>query len=677
MTKWIVFIFIVFLPFAVAAQNDADYLLGEYLELYAEHYEQETDYDELQEILQHYLDNKINLNDTVASALTDLFFINEYHQELIRSYIRQNGVLITIDELYLVDKLDSTTIRLLMPFVVAEAVGGRKQPSLNYILRRAKHSVAIGAKTIVEPARGYTDSIYLGDPFRIYFRYRMTYSDKLLLSLSAEKDAGEEFFGAASPKGFGYYGFSLLLKNIGRMEQIAIGNYNVCLGQGLTMWSGSTMRFAADANIEKHGSNLRPASATAENGSLQGIAAKLRLTNSLALTAFLSYQRRDATNISVDSAGRSTFQSLYTSGYHRSNAEIEKKDRVGETIVGGNLQYAANNLSVGLSAYAQHFDAVLQPKENFYNHYSFSGTDNFNVGADVSYLWNNVMLFAETAFSPSAANATIAGVQIYIRPRTRLAAYYRRYSAAYCNMYSSALGQNTDNSNEQGLCSILEFDMPRQTTLSVSADVYKFPWPKYQIYSPGIGTEYRINLSKNLTYDAVLTARYRYRCRTANISNPANHISSTEERQTHNLYFHLRYTPTSSCTFNSRVAFSRISSPAEGDTSGFLIYHEAVYKPSVVPIAVALRYAIFQVDDYDARIYAYERDLPYECSTPAFSGKGSRFYILLTWDINQYASLGLRYAIALYADRATVGSGYDQTQGNKRQEIKLQLRCTI
>ena len=90
-----------------------------------------------------------------------------------------------------------------------------------------------------------------------------------------------------------------------------------------------------------------------------------------------------------------------------------------------------------------------------------------------------------------------------------------------------------------------------------------------------------------------------------------------------------------------------------------------------------MRYTLFQADNYDARIYAYERDFLYEYSTVAFSGKGSRFYIMLGWDISPQATLSLRYSLTLYPDRTYIGSGYDRIEGNRRQEIKLQLRCKL
>ena len=84
MNKWLIYILMLALTLVAAAQTDGSLLLEEYLELYAEYYDAEADDNETLEMLGHYLENKINLNDTVSEALADLFFVGEYHRACIR-----------------------------------------------------------------------------------------------------------------------------------------------------------------------------------------------------------------------------------------------------------------------------------------------------------------------------------------------------------------------------------------------------------------------------------------------------------------------------------------------------------------------------------------------------------------------------------------------------------------
>lgn len=677
MKRFVTIVFII-LPFWATGQTkDIIPLLEEYMELWAEQTDNTSDDNELQEIIHHYLENNIDINDTGTSALADLFFVEHRHIAAIRRHIKYNGYLKNESELYSIAGLDSNTAHLLMPFVMVKITDKTSNISLADILHGGKHNIILGAKTIVEPSRGYTDSIYLGDPFRLYFRYKFTFGNKILLSFTAEKDAGEHFFSQSNPQGFDHYSFSLLLNNIGVVEQLAVGNFYACFGQGLTMWSGSGINFSTDGNIHKHSPTLRTAGGFAESGYLQGVAAKLRISKTMALTTFVSHTQRDATNFQVLPNGNATFQSIYTSGYHRSASELEKKNRVGETLAGANIQYHSNALSVGLSTTYHHFDATLQPAEYIYNYNSLSGNSNFNLAMDMSYHYRNLLLFAETAWDCNASNATIVGLQLIASSHSHLSAYYRHYAVDYLNMYSSALGQQTVPHNEQGLCAILSTELPWGIKMVASADAYKLPWLKYGIYSPSAGTEYRIKLSKVIAKGTLLNIQYRYRNNSANTNNPTAHMVTTEEKQTQNLQLHLRYNASETFTFNSRVAFSKVHTPSEGDTTGFLIYQEIVYTPNSAPLSVAMRYTLFQADNYDARIYAYERDFLYEYSTVAFSGKGSRFYIMLGWDISPQATLSLRYSLTLYPDRTYIGSGYDRIEGNRRQEIKLQLRCKL
>ena len=85
----------------------------------------------------------------------------------------------------------------------------------------------------------------------------------------------------------------------------------------------------------------------------------------------------------------------------------------------------------------------------------------------------------------------------------------------------------------------------------------------------------------------------------------------------------------------------------------------------------------FETDDYNSRIYAYENDVLYSFSIPAFSDKGIRYYFNLNYDPGKKLSIWLRWAQTIYRNRITVGSGLDEIQGNKKTELKLQVRWLI
>jgi hypothetical protein len=108
-----------------------------------------------------------------------------------------------------------------------------------------------------------------------------------------------------------------------------------------------------------------------------------------------------------------------------------------------------------------------------------------------------------------------------------------------------------------------------------------------------------------------------------------------------------------------------------------MIYQDLVWSPKFMPLKAQMRYALFDAEDYETRIYAYENDLLYSFSVPALSGRGSRFYINLNYDVNRSVSIWLKFAQTWYADRTVISSGNEEIQGNKRSEIKAQIRVTF
>lgn len=86
------------------------------------------------------------------------------------------------------------------------------------------------------------------------------------------------------------------------------------------------------------------------------------------------------------------------------------------------------------------------------------------------------------------------------------------------------------------------------------------------------------------------------------------------------------------------------------------------------------RFALFDTDTYEERLYAYESDVLYAFSIPSYYYKGSRFYLMGKYSIGRRIDIWLRYAITHYANKQVIGSGLDEIQGNNKSEIKVQLR---
>jgi len=106
--------------------------------------------------------------------------------------------------------------------------------------------------------------------------------------------------------------------------------------------------------------------------------------------------------------------------------------------------------------------------------------------------------------------------------------------------------------------------------------------------------------------------------------------------------------------------------------NGFMFYQD-VYFDYSEKLEFKTRVALFETDNYNTRIYAYENDMRYQFTVPAYSGQGMRTYILMNYKVFEKIQLSLRYAQTYYSTPRTFGSGADSFTGNLRSEVKAQL----
>ena len=72
--------------------------------------------------------------------------------------------------------------------------------------------------------------------------------------------------------------------------------------------------------------------------------------------------------------------------------------------------------------------------------------------------------------------------------------------------------------------------------------------------------------------------------------------------------------------------------------------------------------------------YTYESDVLYAYSIPALYDKGTRTYLLVTWQPLENLDIWVRAARLWYAHKTTIGTSPDLINGNHKTEIKIQMR---
>jgi hypothetical protein len=81
----------------------------------------------------------------------------------------------------------------------------------------------------------------------------------------------------------------------------------------------------------------------------------------------------------------------------------------------------------------------------------------------------------------------------------------------------------------------------------------------------------------------------------------------------------------------------------------------------------------FETSSYASRIYAYENDVSFSYTVPAYAGRGSHYGVLLSYDISKKVSAWVHWQQTGYPGLLAIGTGPAQIMGNKKSEMKLQV----
>ncbi len=89
-------------------------------------------------------------------------------------------------------------------------------------------------------------------------------------------------------------------------------------------------------------------------------------------------------------------------------------------------------------------------------------------------------------------------------------------------------------------------------------------------------------------------------------------------------------------------------------------------------IKLVTRLACFDVHDFDSRVYAYESDMAYSYSVPAFQNRGFRIYLLMRYKMNKNLHICFRFAHSSYDNAESTGSGQDKINSNNITDTGIQ-----
>ena len=447
-------------------------------------------------------------------------------------------------------------------------------------------------------------------------KYRMNYGGTFEFSSAVRtKYSDKELFPpSAWSMNMTYYGKM-------RLGKVIIGDFNARFGQGLTLWSGMSMSgLSTSSSFSRRPSGLSPSWSWSGIGSHRGVAADFT-SGRMVFSTFVSFPGLR----SWCESGKPAEISLMA------GANATRYSRYGQFSLTGYCLTGPMNMSV-------------KPQTG-------------KLSGDFRYSWRGVDYFGEVAWDFAGKSpGTVLGAVFPLGGEWRLSSAVHSYSSDFGPDYTGGIRGWTKTSDEHGVAIGLERAVAFLTADLAVKDrdrsqrqvrvLFKLPLQltETSVLSVRIMERFR-------PYDEILKYRTGARC---DLDWSSSGLSA-------------RYGPSDKPAWKVR---GRIEGLLCRSLAG-LTYLEGGRKTD--RFSAYLRGTIFIVDNWDDRIYSYERDAPGNFTVPAYYGRG--------WSLSAVSGCKFRFgrgtALKLHFRASTIVYSFMKEQKPSASEAKIQAVMTF
>lgn len=679
--KLLMVFFGVLQSYLITAQNPTGADIAALAEELFARQEGDITYDELyDQLLLRYTD-PVDLNSSTPDELSMLHLMSEIQISEIIHHRSSTGSFISVLELQGLPSFDIPFLRKLLPFVCVRKGGDLGWKNLINRIKNAEGAYLIyrsdGNLINRFPKSGDSSSevVLPGSSWSGSYRFRVSHSRDFSIGWNAEKDRGEKFLWNPKKKwfGFDFHSFHFQFQEKPFFKNLIVGDFTASFGQGLVLGGGFGVGKGSETitTIRRAGSGFRPYGSLSESGFFRGFAVSTPINTKL--TSHIMVSRNSLDGRIRQAADSSPYiKSRFSNGYHRSAEELENRKTWHEAILASVLHWRSDGVDGGIIFLQQKFSVPIIPTPNIYNRFNFTGNMNQLAGVFFNANYRNMVWFSEVAASfPSAGSAWVSGMLASLSSNLDVSILARNYSPRFQSFYGSAFSENTQAFNEQGMYFGWKYKNGRKIQVTGYSDFFNFPYMKFRVYKPSEGQEHMIRIVKNYSRKNLITFQYRFIHKEQNKSSGAGTFYETEERVRHLMSMQIDYALGDHLSGRTKWMSTRISSGSE-TFSGALLLQDIFLKSG--KFNFSFRYSMFGADDYDARLYAYERDVLLSYSFPSWYGYGIRMYGLCHYQASEKLSLWLKWSAVDYSDRTPAENGMDEKPGSFRADLRVQLR---
>lgn len=601
------------------------------------------------QILQDLQERPINVNSATIRELLKIPFLNQQMAKGIVRYRNQNGKYKAEADLLNVPGMSEELLAAISPLIQFQRPA--HSPLIDYRLQVGR---------FLHTLRGYEETDkpnHYQNPLYLYQRFRWNPTPVFRVGFLWEKDAGEGNW-------FDFGSFYLSYHWIKARSRILVGDFNLEIGQRLVFSNpyGFPLSVATTYPFTQTPFRWHPKSAVDENAFLRGLLWDFSLTDKTILTVAYSSHALGATFTPDSSAVRS----IYSTGYHRTASEINKKHRVNESIFTGGLFNDFGNEQVGLqvsqSQYSLPIEMGTRGLRRHFNHlsgYYSSNREFLQLQGEAALLDGKFPAFQQTILLKT------------LQPRIYYGALVYYHHPDYWAFHGRAFGKYSEQpSNEAGYflsisarffsgTEVSAYFHAARPVRSIDDFVFLKRSQQFQLLQ-------RINKSQ-------IAVRFTQRIRRGAPAEVPQEYALIEQI-TRILRFHIHSEISKSFRLSHRIEFSRVNPhEAVNKNIGISFYQDIRYRPWK-NLQVQLRWTQFDVPAYDYRLYEFENDLPGNFRNVLLNGRGFKWFLLFNYRIAGRWNFALKYREMHYPDELSLGSGLDTVAGNRRRELRAQFQ---
>ena len=609
-----------------------------------------------------YIKNPINLNHADENTLLSLGFLSETQIKEIMDYISQYGPVLNIYELQVLPSINQETFLWIKScFTISENIA--KWNIAKNIIGSDRSMLLI----CYTPEKPGSPKNWTGHSDKLSIRFQTSISNKMRIAFSMKKDAGEQLIWKPQQS---YYGFDSWNGYVQyypsrKWKQVTIGTYRLQFGQGLLMGGGFYPGKGSETitTLRKAGSLILPVGSTSEYARLTGISSTYQFSKNIFLTGFMSYTHEDAVIYSKDKDPY--IKSITQTGYHRTETELAHRKNIPIALYGYHARFVNKHFSIGNTFLHRHVSYNIQPDNSYYNQFYIHGKNYYGTSIDLQWHFQNLVLFSEAAICNTNGKSILAGALLALNKKSDLSILYRNYSKEYNSPYAQAFGENTTVTNEKGMYLGIKIRPKKEWSIHAYADLFVFPWLKYRIHIPSDGEEYFFRVEYKPSKKTLCYFQYRYEKKYLNVSTSL--ITEPTQKSTSILY--LEHIVSLSLTLRTRMQWGSYAH-YQTHFTGYLFAQDLIYRKRKYQIT--LRWMIYDIEDYNVRLYAYEPDVPYSFYIPAYNGKALHPMIIVRYKLVKGIDLWIKGALT----QPMINNGTDLSYFSSKSSVdwKCQLR---